>query len=405
MEWTQQQRDALDAARRWIDAPPGSVDQVFRLFGYAGTGKSTIAHELNDHVGGRALACAYTGKAASVMARKGLPGATTVHRLIYDPVGSDGKKRLEELKAELKLLLQVREPSRGLTMRIASVERAIREAEASSREMKFLLKDQSAVSEAPLVILDEASMVDERMGTDLLSFGTRVLVLGDPAQLPPVKGSGYFTSQEPDQLLTEIHRQAADNPILMLATWAREGRNIPLGDWGRARVVTSINARQALAADQILCGTNAKRRAINARHRQLEGHADHGPMPRAGEKLVCLKNNHERGLLNGTQWVAEDDAVWEEGSPDVFLNIRPLEGGAPMGYAAEASIFLDEDQKPQWGDSDWFTYGSAMTVHKAQGSQWDNLILFDDWTHAASRRQWLYTGLTRAAEDLTVVVG
>ena len=57
-------------------------------------------------------------------------------------------------------------------------------------------------------------MVDEDLGRDLLSFGKPVLVLGDPAQLPPVKGGGFFTEAEPDVMLTEVHRQAADNPII-----------------------------------------------------------------------------------------------------------------------------------------------------------------------------------------------
>ena len=68
-------------------------------------------------------------------------------------------------------------------------------------------------------------MVDEELGRDLLSFGKKVLVLGDPAQLPPVKGGGFFTEAEPDVMLTEVHRQAADNPIIRLSmTCAKAGR-------------------------------------------------------------------------------------------------------------------------------------------------------------------------------------
>lgn len=402
MQWSPQQQRALDTARRWIDAPIDSVPQVHRLFGYAGTGKSTIAHELNAHVGGRALACAYTGKAASVMARKGLPGATTVHRLIYDPVGND-MVRLKELQEELRLLLQVTTPSRGLLLRTEAVRRSVQEMERDASKPKFTLKEASAVSSSPLVILDECSMVNERMAEDLLSYGARVLVLGDPAQLPPVKGTGYFINGEPDSLLTEIHRQAADNPILRLATDVREGRSLRLGDYGKARVVKSINATQAQAADQILCGTNNKRMAINRRHRQLGGHG--GPMPCEGERLVCLRNDHNIGLLNGTLWHAAEDADWEPDEHAVFLKITPEDGGAELSCAAEASIFLDETQRVQWSSRQQFTYGYALTVHKSQGSQWDDVVLFDDWTYQDTRKNWLYTGITRAAEELTVVVG
>ena len=91
-------------------------EQVRKLFGFAGTGKSTLAQEINAMVGGAALACAYTGKAASVMAKKGLPGASTVHSLIYTPVG-DGKQRVRELEEELGIEIFVRAGKRltGLT--------------------------------------------------------------------------------------------------------------------------------------------------------------------------------------------------------------------------------------------------------------------------------------------------
>ena len=86
----------------------------------------------------------------------------------------------------------------------------------------FTLNQFSPVKDAGLVVIDECSMVDDRMGQDLLSFGTKVLVLGDPAQLPPVRGSGFFTDTEtPDVMLTEIHRQAKDNPIIAMATKVR----------------------------------------------------------------------------------------------------------------------------------------------------------------------------------------
>ena len=75
-------------------------------------------------------------------------------------------------------------------------------------------------------------MVDEELGRDLLSFGRKVLVLGDPAQLPPVKGGGFFTEAEPDVMLTEVHRQAADNPIIRLSMAIREGGQIERGIYG-----------------------------------------------------------------------------------------------------------------------------------------------------------------------------
>jgi exodeoxyribonuclease-5 len=404
-EWAAQQQVALDRMRRWYDAPGSG--QVFFLAGYAGTGKTTLAREMWEHVGGGALCAAFTGKAASVMARKGLLGATTVHRLIYNPAGEEDEETIQELRDELYTLEGLTSPGRIATMRMEAIRRQLQEFGARGRRPRFVLKGESDVQRAPLVILDEASMVDERMGEDLLSFGTKVLVLGDPAQLPPIRNAGYFTERQPDYLLTDVHRQAADSPIIHLATAAREGRALPRGDWGAARVVGGVAAADALAADQILVGTNAKRRACNARHRSLKGHE--GPWPKAGERLVCLRNDHSLGLLNGTQWVADEDAAPDTYDGDALdLAVRPDEDGATLGalrIAAERRLFLDDSEKsPFGGGLQQFTYGYALTVHKAQGSQWGSVLLFSDWPSNRGYKEWLYTGITRAADKLTVVL-
>ncbi len=102
-------------------------------------------------------------------------------------------------------------------------------------------------------------MVDEALGRDLLSFGTPILVLGDPGQLPPVSGGGFFTEAEPDFLLTEIHRQHATT-----RSWrsleAREGRPLAFGDHGAAKVISKreVDRDEVLAADQVLVGTTAR---------------------------------------------------------------------------------------------------------------------------------------------------
>ena len=73
----------------------------------------------------------------------------------------------------------------------------------------FELWDDAPASKAELIVIDECSMVDAELGRDLMSFGVPLLVLGDPAQLPPIQGGGFFTEAEPDAMLTEVHRQAA----------------------------------------------------------------------------------------------------------------------------------------------------------------------------------------------------
>ena len=188
MEFSPQQDDALVAASRWLKA---GDRQVFRLFGYAGTGKTTLARHLAEDVDGDVLFAAFTGKAAQVLRSRGASKASTIHSLIYRPKGED----------------------------------VVEDEETGKKEVlpTFSLNRQSPLSKADLIIIDECSMVDEELGRDLLSFGTPVLVLGDPGQLPPVSGGGFFTEHEPDILLEEIHRQARDNPIIELARQVREG--------------------------------------------------------------------------------------------------------------------------------------------------------------------------------------
>lgn len=60
-----------------------------------------------------------------------------------------------------------------------------------------------------------------------------------------------------------------------------------------------------------------------------------------------------------------------------------------------------EQRKPY----DEFDYGYVLTVHKSQGSQWDDVVLFDEsFAFQDSRARWLYTGITRAAKKLSIVI-
>ena len=247
-------------------------------------------------------------------------------------------------------------------------------------------------------------MVDEELGRDLLSFGKPVLVLGDPAQLPPVKGGGFFTDAEPDFMLTEIHRQAADNPIIRLSMAIRSGEEFDEAS-EECRLVSrkEITTEEIMAADQILVGANRTRKRYNDRLRELHGHTD--MTPEAGEKLVCLRNNKKKGLLNGGIW-----SVGQRLSPRggrVRFSVRPEEGGKAVNVSVPRAFFLDGPETVPWPQrkgADEFDYGYALTVHKAQGSQWDNVVLFDEsFMFREHQRRWLYTGVTRAAERLTLV--
>lgn len=372
MAWSQQQITALDAVAKWVADPKGK--QVFRLFGYAGTGKTTLATHFAEGVTGRVLYACFTGKASLVLRQKGCEDACTIHSLIYKPIEDEAT---------------------GIT--------------------EFRLNLDSAVSGAALVIIDEVSMVGEDLARDLLSFGTKILVLGDPAQLPPVKGEGFFINAEPDIMLTEVHRQAAENPIIRMSIDVREGRGLRPGAYGDSRVVVRADLSKedmqakVLGADQVLCGLNKTRQSFNLRAREIKGLA--GKLepwhPAVGDRLVCLRNDRTKGLLNGGLWEATEAAAVGQ---RFKIRVKSLDvpGQEHVDVDVMREFFLGTEGHLDWKVkrlSDQFTYGQVLTVHKSQGSQWSDVLVFDEsgvFREDAAKHQ--YTAITRASERVTVVI-
>jgi exodeoxyribonuclease-5 len=371
-EFSPHQDAALKAVAQWLKAKPGAngTPQVFRLFGYAGTGKTTLARTIAEGVDGDVKFAAFTGKAASVMRGKGCHGATTIHGLIY------------------------------------------RARESGEEIPSFDLYDEAPASKADLIVIDECSMVDAELGRDLLSFGVPVLVLGDPAQLPPVQGGastgGFFTEAEPDAMLTEVHRQAQGDPIIRLSMDIRAGEYLEPGRYGETEVVrkADLDPQRVLEADQVLVGRNATRRAYNARMRARRGFE--GEMPAAGDKLVCLRNNRKKGLFNGSLWSVKERGGRKTGIMTLRLLPDDDSGTRGVKVSVRPECFMGGIEKVDWARRkpyDEFDFGYVLTVHKAQGSQWDDVVLFDEsFAFPDSRERWLYTGVTRAAKKLTVVV-
>lgn len=388
MEWSPQQAAALDEVAAWHDeclielrAGQKLSRPFFYLAGFAGTGKSTLTKHIASQIDGKTVYAAYTGKAAMVMRKNGCTGAMTIHSAMYEC------KQDEE-----------------------------------TGEVTFSFNTEGPFSNAALIAIDEVSMVAGPMAGEILSYGRPVLVMGDPAQLPPVVSdrdrengteAGYFTSRKPDAMLTEIHRQAAGNPIIMLASDVREGRPLRIGQYGESRVISrrDITAEIVMGVDQVLVGKNDTRAAYNTRIRELLGRVNH--MPAIGDRLVCTKNDRPTGIFNG--------GIFRVGK------VFPMKRGKAAN--GEIAMILDNLDQPDrapikvWSrhecfngklaDLPWqarkglqeFDYGYALTVHKAQGSQWDSVLLLDQsQTFKTDHRRWLYTGLTRAAETITVAI-
>ena len=376
--WDPDQEAAIRLARSWMESRDPSR-QVFCLFGYAGTGKTTIARHLVAESARPWLFAAYTGKAALVMRQRGCVGASTIHSLIYRPN--------QELAEE-------------------------------DRELSFHLVGDSPLRSAPGVVIDECSMVDQQVGEDVLSFGRKVLVIADPAQLPPIAGGGFFTSRVPDILLSRVHRQARESGILDLATHVREGGEIAdrVG-WKTAdcEVVSrgSMRATEIMesmvTSDQVIVGLNRTRRKINGMYRKASGAL--GALPVAGDKLVCLRNQRQAGLFNGSLWRVDDSSPSQDGRT-IQLELTSLDGAVGVGRVSLRSWtyhFLGRSDEIETMGSirmayQEFDYAYALTCHKAQGSQWDSVVLYDEsGAFREHRRRWLYTGITRAARRLLVI--
>lgn len=402
MEFSPQQDQALKDVDKWLLISP---HQVYYLAGYAGTGKTMLAKYFAQHVVGEVLFSAFTGKAAHVLKQKGCPNASTIHQLIYRSKEKN-RENLQAMEIELEKLIEEygETPTDTEEQKLFELRIDIENERRDLARPIFDLDKESKIRHATLIIIDECSMVGGRMGEDLLSFGTKVLVLGDPAQLPPIRGGGFFTERTPDTMLTEIHRQAKGNPIIAMATRTREKELLPLGDYGSSKIVAKATIEEAVACDQILVGRNKTRKRINKRVRDVKGIEE--PFPVAGDRLVCLRNNHDTGLLNGAIWIVEDTGDHDENL--VTMEIRPDDGDNTLVVEAHAGHFLGTwDDGMSWNErklAEEFDFGYTLTVHKAQGSQWDRLLIMDESDcFRANKWRWLYTGITRAAEELILV--
>ena len=379
---TDKQNIAIKAVIDWYISP--NSPQEFYFAGFAGVGKSSlleiIIQELRDkHKLKRVRNAAFTGKAALVMRKKGIGNAQTIHSLIY--------------KAKI---------------------------DKQTGHVTWKISNDSDAADADLIVLDDCSMVDQKMADDLRSFDKKILIMGDPGQLPPVKGAGAFTNRTPDVFLTEIHRQAADSPILELATMAREGKAIPVGyNRGNVSVQALTKESQELVYrtdTQPICGLNRVRWVYSQRIRKRLGFE--GELPIVGERLICCKNNAQEGFFNGSlgelkkfsvrpasdieQETFEIDVqIEDEPHPSENLIVDPymFNNHFTGGASKKAEWYKG---RPRYEEFDW---GYVLTCHKAQGSSWNNVTVVNDAdTFKQDAHKWLYTAITRAEESLTILM-
>lgn len=378
MELTRDQENALKiAVKRYKDKEAYTV-----IAGYAGTGKTTLVKFIIEALNipeDKVVYIAYTGRASLVLKNKGCENAITAHKLLYHA------KEKPDGTYEFK-------PKRQLDMNY------------------------------DLIVLDEASMLPDDMWELLLTHRVHVLALGDIGQLPAIEGDSGIL-EHPHAVLNEVVRQALESPIIRLSMDIRSGKWLEYGGPKECRIMTPEQVTDGLliGADQVICGKNVTRHCLNEQIRKIKFQDEYKPEPMNGDKIVCLQNqwmvlgSNMEPLVNGmlgevTNITFSDSKLYKPKMVADFISDNDgLYGQIPMDY----KIFTEKEStinKDNWKNypknqrAYEFDYGYAITCHKSQGSEFDKVIVYDEWLGDREQHQrWLYTAVTRASKMLVIV--
>jgi exodeoxyribonuclease-5 len=243
-----------------------------------------------------------------------------------------------------------------------------------------------------------------------------VVAVGDHGQLPPINGN-FNLMQTPVLKLEKIHRQAQENPIIKVSMIARQEGFIPISTFSSQvkkydkedEETGSIVPELLSGYDNdtlVLCGYNHTRIKLNKYIRQLLEFFSEEPI--AGDRIICLRNNQKKEIYNGMlgtiKTIEEDNEEWYFACIDLDeISYSGLISKQQFG--ANTGMNFTKDRKRTM-EGDLFDFGYALTVHKAQGSQARKVILFEERFKQMDDemwRRWLYTGVTRAEEELYII--
>jgi len=422
-EWSSDQIAAQEKILRWLSETPGGG--VFRVFGYAGTGKTTLIKWLVAKFGAVVRVAAYTGKAADVLCRKGVR-AMTIHRMIYLVVE---ESRVE--LAEIVWRLETEPDMPSLEREQLNIRRDYLE---KFLERPHFVLNNKAFDNTPvrLIVIDEVSMIDQKLARDLLSFGINILVFGDPMQLQPwgkdeetgEDAYPYFMNDDPDVMLQQIHRQAEGSQIIQASMKLRKGERLlasPLkknvvpefvvADRGNFLAVLDNCWWHEGVFEQIIVGSNLERFRFNVRVRRRRNIKS--AVPVAGERVICLHNNNAHGLRNGSQWMVKSVDEYPAKPEHIDLHLVSLDGNVEIGCKVWRDLFLMDEKRfkekmkgKNLREVEQFDFAYAITCNKAQGSEWKSVMVVDESRKWKERwMNWLYTAVTRASERVLVVRG
>lgn len=401
-----QQSEAMLRVQNWL-LDEGRAPYLY-IAGYAGTGKTTIAVNLAELVGGmdRLLYAAFTGKAALQLSTKGCVGATTLHRILYSPVDKDRTKLLE-LTSSLAKLKEEQPDNRTDIERLVFL---VREERKKVKSPTWAKREEKLSEKIKLLVLDECSMLSAQLLDDALSLGVPVLLLGDPFQLPPVMAKSPLEFKKPDVMLTEVHRQALDSPVLRAATNLRNGSWYEDTGDERFRVLhrSSTNYDHYAWADQILCARNKTRNSFNLRIRakliEKGSIVANEEALATNDRIVFLRNDHDEMIYNGTTAKVTDASFPDDESRMIYLDFVTDDNKKLSAYETWSGIIhgMDATEAPR-GIPQSVDYAYALTVHKAQGSEWDKVLVYNEGLFGDDYKRWMYTAITRARTQCLVV--
>jgi exodeoxyribonuclease-5 len=350
MKLTEEQKSLIRGVMAEI-----KTQQVVTVGGYAGTGKSTIIKVLLEAFRHKNLSfavCAYTGKAANVLRKKGLESAQTIHSAIYKPTTDENENTVW---------------------------------------VRASIYDQN-IQSIDGFIVDEASMVSKEIHDDLLYFDRPIIYVGDHGQLEPI-GSKFNLMSDPMFRLETVHRNAGE--IAHFAEHLRKGKSPSKFD-GRTKVQicseSAVDDRHLASVDQIIVAFNKTRVGINERVRtEKKINASYVSI---GDKVICLRNKRKEGLFNGMQGLVTFVRKNEKFDfiSDGVLYQKVKYDMDQFGKEKNEFDFASEKNP--------FDYAYAITCHKAQGDQFGNVIVYeqecDKWDHV----RWSYTAASRAVNGL-----
>ncbi|NIY80519.1 AAA family ATPase [Celeribacter sp. HF31] len=456
LTFSEDQAEAFDAisamlAHVGVDLEDGIItpqasatNQLCAVIGKAGSGKTLLLAQLYkalDEAGVEIVSGDYenkrrkerrtlailapTNKAASVLRNRGVP-ATTIHRILYTPVydpeyekiadwlaGNGDRPDLEGLKIE-GLTEDALDKAYAFYQNNKSIPGAL--AAAGLRGSDFITGWKRREDPLDIGFVDESSMLDKRQFEDLQEIFPTLVLFGDPAQLAPVNQSGemvFETLPEKKQhILHRIHRQEADSPILDLAhaladpqlSFEQFERMIEEAAARDERVVYAQRVESDLMArSPVLVWRNATRIRLIQAFRQVFDAPTDALLP--GEPLICdgieLPMKHRkkrldleaRGLIKGAQVV-----YLGPGRKPGFSRLHVMGAEDPnISAASIVKIEFPDEEEPfipyaaRMGAA--FLHGAAVTIHKAQGSQWDDVQVFAPDLYAAARAGRMEAGI------------